>query len=236
MEGQHLTPNELVYMNVKEILMNVINKLESQDCSNKVDLAHYKVDWLIALVLRLGGPIENSLLPFLLEAQQILKAAIEMQDEIFATISPPLVKTGFRGRPKFDIPIELLVYLLDNGFKVSDIASLLFVSEKTIHRRLQDNGLSVHSTYEKLTDDDLDVIVKDILQEFPNSGYKSMRGHLLSRGLKIQEIRVRESMRRCDPEGTVVRALQIRVTHRRSYSVRAPLSLWHMDGNHKLIR
>ena len=220
MEGEHLMPNELVYMNVKEILMNVINKLESQDCSNKVDLAHYKVDWLIALVLILGGP-----LPFLLEAQQILKAAIEMQDEIFATISPPLVKTGFRGRPKFDIPIEQLVYLLDNGFKVSDIASLLFVSEKTIHRRLQDNGLSVHSTYEKLANDDLDVIVKNILQEFPNSGYKSMHGHLLSRGLKIQEIRVRESMRRCDPEGTVVRALQIRVTHRRSYNARAPLSL-----------
>ena len=52
-----------------------------------------------------------------------------------------------------------------------------------------------------------------------------MQGHLLSRGNKIQEIRVRESMKRCDPEGTVVRALQIRVTHRRSYNVRAPLSL-----------
>ena len=157
-----------------------------------------------------------------------------MQDEIFATISSPLIKTGFRGRPKFDIPIEQLVYR--NGFKVSDIASLLFVSEKTIHRRLQDNGLSVHSTYEKLTDDDLDVIVKNILQDFPNSGYKSMLGHLLSRGHYIQEMGVKESMRRCDPGGTVVRALQIRVTHRRSYNVTTSLSLWHMDGNHKLIR
>ena len=121
-------------------------------------------------VLRLCGLIEHSLLPFLLEAQQILKA---VKDEIFATISPPLIKTGFRGRPKFDIPIEQLVYFLDNGFKVSHIASL-FVSEKTIHRRLQDNGLSVHSTYEKLTDNDLDVIVKNMLQDFPNSGYKRM--------------------------------------------------------------
>ena len=43
-------------------------------------------------------------------------------------------------------------------------------------------------------------------------------------------------MRRADPEGTVVRALQIRVTHRRSYNVRAPMLLWHMDFNHKLIR
>ena len=31
MEEQHLTPNRLVYMNVEEILMNVINKLEIQD-------------------------------------------------------------------------------------------------------------------------------------------------------------------------------------------------------------
>jgi ribulose bisphosphate carboxylase small subunit len=116
----------------------------------------------------------------------MLTAAIDKQEESFTTISPQLIKTGFKGRPKFDIPIEQLVYLLDNGFKVTDIASLLCVSEKTIHRRLQDNGMSVHSTYKKLTDEDLDNIVKNILQEFPNSGYKSMRGHLLSRGYKIQ--------------------------------------------------
>lgn len=133
MEGQHRTPNELVYINVKRILSNIISKLESQDCSNKVDFAHYKVDWLIALLLRLGGPIENSLLPFLLQAQQMLTAAIDKQEESFTTISPQLIKTGFKGRPKFDIPIEQLVYLLDNGFKVTDIASLLCVSEKTIH-------------------------------------------------------------------------------------------------------
>ena len=36
--------------------------------------------------------------------------------------------------------------------------------------------------------------------------------------------------------GTTVRALQIRVTHRRSYNVRGPLALWHIDGHHKLIR
>ena len=92
---------------------------------------------------------------------------------------------------------------MENGFKVSDISSLFCVSQRTIHRRLQENGMSVHGTYEKPKDEDLDILVKNILQEFPNSGYKSMRGHLLSRGCKIQEIRVREVMRRCDPEGTV---------------------------------
>jgi hypothetical protein len=71
----------------------------------------------------------------------MLTAAIDKQEESFTTISPQLIKTGFKGRLKFDIPIEQLVYLLDNGFKVTDIASLLCVSEKTIYRRLQDNGM-----------------------------------------------------------------------------------------------
>ena len=63
-----------------------------------------------------------------------------------------------------------------------------------------------------------------------------MRGHLLARGFKLQEERVRQSMRRTDPEGTFVRALQLKVTHRRVYNVRGPLALWHIDGNHKLKR
>lgn len=41
-------------------------------------------------------------------------------------------------------------------------------------------------------------------------------------------------MRRVDPEGTIARRLS--TINRRVYSVPAPLSLWHIDGNHKLIR
>ena len=48
--------------------------------------------------------------------------------------------------------------------------------------------------------------------------------------------RVRESMWRVDPDGLVTRSLNLHITHRREYSVPAPLSLCHIDGNHKLIR
>ncbi|XP_036417029.1 uncharacterized protein LOC118800955 [Colossoma macropomum] len=43
-------------------------------------------------------------------------------------------------------------------------------------------------------------------------------------------------MRREDPEGSEMRALQLHTVRRRRYSVPAPNSLWHIDGNHKLIR
>lgn len=235
MEGQHQSPVHLVSMNVRSVLNDVINKLQSDDYSSNIDFARYKIDWLCTLLLRLGGPLEDSLLGYLLEAQRTL-SLLDMDDEIGLSRSLPLIKTGFKGRPKFDIPSEQLQYLVDNGFKATDIAKMLCISEKTVYRRLAEHGMSVRDSYANLTEQELDDIVKDILHDFPNSGYKSMRGHLLSRGHKVQENRIREAMRRTNPEGTVVRALQIRVTHRRSYNVRAPMALWHMDGNHKLIR
>lgn len=39
-----------------------------------------------------------------------------------------------------------------------------------------------------------------------------------------------------DPDGTALRALANRTLRRRTYSVPAPNSMWHIDGNHKLIR
>jgi len=63
-----------------------------------------------------------------------------------------------------------------------------------------------------------------------------MTGALLSRGIRVQNTRVRESIRRVNPEGVLLRVLTINTINRRKYSVYAPLALWHIDGNHKLIR
>jgi hypothetical protein len=52
--------------------------------------------------------------------------------------------------------------------------------------------------------------------------------------MRVQFHRVRESQSRIDPEGSMLRRLQY--LRRRYYSVRGPQHLWHVDGNHKLIR
>ena len=65
-------------------------------------------------------------------------------------------------------------------------------------------------------------------------GNSQMRGHLLARGFRVQQTRIREAQRRVDPAGAVIRRL--RVLNRREYSVPSPLSLYHIDGHHKLIR
>ena len=59
-----------------------------------------------------------------------------------------------------------------------------------------------------------------------------MTGFLLSRGIKVQQERIRGSMCRVDPEGVLIRSLELSTVNRRRYHVYAPLALWHIDGNH----
>eukprot|EP00111_Clytia_hemisphaerica_P014281 TCONS_00042060-protein len=63
-----------------------------------------------------------------------------------------------------------------------------------------------------------------------------MKGFLLSKGLKIQWDRVRQALWNVDPEGIINRSIFSTIITRRKYCVPGPLALWHIDGNHKLIR
>ena len=94
--------------------------------------------------------------------------------------------------------------------------------------------LSVHALNSQLSDRELDDIVRDIQTQFPTCGNRQMQGHLMSRGIRMQQYRVCESQQRIDPSGSVLRRLT--VIRRRQYQVDGPSALWHIDGNHKLIR
>ena len=94
----------------------------------------------------------------------------------------------------------------------------------------------VRQRYSNISDEILDGIVEGLMREFPNCGYKRMNGLLLDAGHRIQPNCIRECMRRVNPDGVLLRALELRTVRRRRYQVSGPLALWHIDGNHKLIR
>lgn len=96
-------------------------------------------------------------------------------------------------------------------------------------------GLISTATFSNLSDGDLDQAVIELKEQYPYCGYRMVDGFLKARGIRVQQIRVRESLQRCDPEGVASRWLSA-VHSRCSYSVYGPLALWHIDGNHKLIR
>ncbi len=83
---------------------------------------------------------------------------------------------GSPSRPAFNIPKEILEMFIENKFTVSAVAKMLNVSESTVKRRLQNFGLSISSKYANLRQQDLDNIVKEILEQFPKTGYKRMIG------------------------------------------------------------
>ena len=138
------------------------------------------------------------------------------------------------GRPKFNISSEQLGNLIELGFTSVDMAVMIGVSRSTIGRRLREFGMSMETKYCVISDEDLDDIVCSIIQQYPECGQKTMQGHLKERGIVVQQTRVRESMRRTDPFGTRQRLKT--AVRRRQYNVGFPMELWHMDGNHKLVR
>ena len=56
---------------------------------------------------------------------------------------PTRVLTGKRDRPSFNIRKRQVNYLLEQGFKVAEISSMLGVSKRTLERRMNALGLSV---------------------------------------------------------------------------------------------
>ncbi|XP_052760130.1 uncharacterized protein LOC128237304 isoform X1 [Mya arenaria] len=173
----------------------------------------------------------RSCIVFVQEALQILEQ-LPTENEISE------IEVCKRQGRKYDIPGETLQYLIESGLRVKEISELLNVSKRTVERRMEEFNLSIRQTYSNLSDNDLRQEVEELCSSFPNVGYRTIQSLLLSQGLKVQELRVRQAVRECDPCGVLFRKVFLTSCRiqRRTYSVSGPQALWHIDGNHKLIR
>ncbi len=218
----------------RHCLQNILRELEERVAENgSLENLQRRLAWLLSVIVRYESNVIN---PAVVDLLADALACIGRSFETRISTATVQIFSGSPGRPKFNIPYEQLNFLVERGFTTVKMAELLGVSVRTIERRFHDFGLSVRATYTEITDVQLDETVRGIMLILPNTGYKRMSGYLRSRGIRIQQKRVREAMRRVDPEGTILRALEMNVIQRRVYSVPSPLALWHIDGNHKLIR
>ena len=157
----------------------------------------------------------------------------ERKDTSCAAFRSGVLRPCGSGRPKFDIRKEQLEHLLQLHFSCPKIAMLLGVSIRTIRRRMTEYELSVSGLYSRISDSELQRIISDIRILFPDCGYRLMDGHLRRRGIRVTQARIRECMHFVDFDGTTLRWRE--AIQRRKY-VSSPLALWHIDGNHKLVR
>ena len=130
--------------------------------------------------------------------------------------------------------MEDVEFLRGLKFSWTKIASIIGVSQSTLYRRLQDEGISLQTAFTCISNEDLDRIVLEIKRNHPNSGERLMIRHLQRLGIIVQRYRLRASIHHVDPVNTAARrSLTI---CRKTYSVAGPNEMWHVDGNHKLIR
>ena len=135
------------------------------------------------------------------------------------------------GRPMLDIQMDDIKALRRLNYKWKKIAKILGVSRATLYRRLKECG---DSNYTRLTNEQLDEIIRGIKQNHPNDGEILIQGHLCSRDIQIPRQALRESIHRIDSSGVAERRRS--AVKRRIYSVPYPNFVWHIDGHHKLIR
>ena len=98
-----------------------------------------------------------------------------------------LLNSGGRGRPSYQISREQLVYFLRERFSRREVADMLSVSLTTVARRIREHGLLNLLQYSTISDEDLDGIVRDVQELFPNIGYRRMLGEL-TRGIVSKSI------------------------------------------------
>lgn len=124
--------------------------------------------------------------------------------------------------------------MVDMGFTAAEMSRLLHVSKSVVKRRLRNFNLSPRQCYSDITDNDLDDQVREVTQNNESLGQRIVQGMLSSQGIIVQRQRVAESLIRVDEAGVALR--WCRAIHRRVYRVSGPNALWHIDGNHKLVR
>ena len=159
--------------------------------------------------------------------------SLRIKCSVFGSSMPDKTHSSRGGAPKFQIGEYLLSNLLDEGFPIKDIASLICVSERTVYRRMQDFGFKVRN-FDPMPDVDLDEHLQELTLQHPNCGDNMFNQMLKHRGLNIQRFRIRESLHRVDSEG-IRRRKKSRLS-RRVYNVQGSNHLWHLDTNQKLVR
>ena len=143
---------------------------------------------------------------------------------------------GRCGRPKYVIKPEQLIFLRDLQFSWTQIASLYGISRRTLYNIRCNSDVAALSISNStiISDHDLQEMILDIKTMMPETGQTMIKGILHARGIHISVTRIRDAIAIVDPVNTALRWAAPR--HRRVYSVPYSNALWHIDGNHKLIR
>lgn len=160
---------------ILEEIGELLKRLDEQLQQSPTDVDHlqYRLENIIHILSRFAstGTLQHEE-----EIFSQLHTALEKLENLNVTVPVQ------RGSSFQVITQEQLEYLLEQNFKVREIAQIYSVSARTIRRRMTAYGLSVRQTYSGITDQELQEKVSEAIASCSNIGSKIVSGYLMSIG------------------------------------------------------
>ena len=142
-----------------------------------------------------------------------------------APYSSSVVRSGLRGRPRFNVTVDQLAYLISLSFSWVQIAQMLGISRMTLYRRRVEFNMVQRGR--RIRYPNLVELLQEMRVEYPYLGEVMILGRLRALGYYVCRAQVRRAIRQTDPINTSLRATTGALI-RRVYSVPGPNSLWHI--------
>ena len=116
---------------------------------------------------------EESAKQYIRMALNVLGEAMDTARSVLYAYRPQVEPSGTAGRPRFFVPRTISNISWKTVLSVPQIAEMIGVSPRTVHRRI-----SISSQYAEVTDEYLEVVMSSLQKEYPWCGNRQMCGHL----------------------------------------------------------
>ena len=116
----------------------------------------------------------------MVELVKVYADRVELEAASSCYMAPLQQSTGRRGRPRFSIEREQLVYLRSLRFSWVDISNLLGVSRMTVYRRRVEFDLVDDDATTDVDDGTLTGIIGEIRNDLPEIGESMIMGYKMA--------------------------------------------------------
>eukprot|EP00794_Sanderia_malayensis_P012555 gene12556-13842_t len=135
------TPEETIRIRIKAIISTLIKRLEQPFLNrNDVDSICYQLNNLNEICLKTNElyDIDPVVIDLITKAKDYI-----VKENNNCGYSSPLIVTGSKGRPSFNISKDQLELCFSHGFSTEKIGEMIGVSSRTIKRRMKEYGLEI---------------------------------------------------------------------------------------------
>ena len=147
-------------------LQQIVRELTQSDVDeNRTDYIYHMLDQINRRISHIFGTDEDVEL-----LTQIHHLLVSIETEIFGqaniTANFGITTLSVRGRPKFKVNMDQVMYLLSHGFKCPQISSLLGISLRTLRRRMSDDNISVSNCFVDMSNEELDLFLESNIEDY----------------------------------------------------------------------